>query len=202
MQYRKLGSSDLEVSALAFGCWQLGDPAYWGEDAEADAQATIDVALDAGINLFDTADSYGDGESERALRNRLRDEREAAGEADPADERSVVYTAMERKLVESQPTGDRELRALAKARAAAVKGELVRGNAVGNERGRGPCFRIAGILGNGKGPGWRWLENVLVRKIALPNAGEIGRRFARLRVCRRRKGGESQSIQSIQRAHG
>ena len=67
MQYRKLGNSDLEVSVLAFGSWQLGDPGYWGEDAQADAAATVDVALDAGINLFDTADSYGNGESERVL---------------------------------------------------------------------------------------------------------------------------------------
>ncbi|HOZ45808.1 MAG TPA: aldo/keto reductase [Candidatus Hydrogenedentes bacterium] len=67
MNYRRLGSSDLDVSAMAFGAWQLGDPAYWGPDAEADGQAAIDAALDAGITLFDTAESYGAGESERAL---------------------------------------------------------------------------------------------------------------------------------------
>ena len=67
MLYRKLGNSGAEVSVLAFGAWQLGDPGYWGEDAAADAKAAVDVALDAGVTLFDTAEAYGDGESERLL---------------------------------------------------------------------------------------------------------------------------------------
>ena len=95
MQYRRLGQSEFDVSVLSFGAWQLGDPEYWGgqtegdaecraedaecraedaecraEDAECraeDAAAAVGAALDAGINLFDTAEGYGDGESERAL---------------------------------------------------------------------------------------------------------------------------------------
>lgn len=67
MQYRILGTSNLKVSALAFGAWQIGDPAYWGEGDAHDAQAVVDAALDAGITLFDTAEMYGKGESERAL---------------------------------------------------------------------------------------------------------------------------------------
>ena len=67
MEYRQLGNTDLHVSTLAFGAWQIGDPAYWGPDAEADAQAAVDAAIDAGITLFDTAESYGGGESEKAL---------------------------------------------------------------------------------------------------------------------------------------
>ena len=67
MEYRKLGSSDLDVSVIAFGAWQIGDPHYWGPDAEADGQATVDVAIDAGVNLFDTAESYADGDSEGIL---------------------------------------------------------------------------------------------------------------------------------------
>ncbi len=67
MQYRKLGKTDVEVSHLAFGAWQLGDPAYWGTDTQADAQAAVDAAIDGGINFFDTAEMYGDGESERVL---------------------------------------------------------------------------------------------------------------------------------------
>ena len=45
----------------------MGDPAFWGESAEADGQRAVDEALDAGINLFDTAEMYGQGESERLL---------------------------------------------------------------------------------------------------------------------------------------
>ena len=106
MQYRNLGSSGLEVSALAFGCWQLGDPAYWGEDAEADAQATIDVALDAGINLFDTADSYGDGESERVLGQLLgsrRDEVLIASKILPREDTEIYFN---RSLKEEMSEGE------------------------------------------------------------------------------------------------
>ncbi len=67
MRYRRLGTSDLNVSTLAFGAWQIGDPAYWGEGSETEIQATVDTALDAGINLFDTAEMYAEGASERAL---------------------------------------------------------------------------------------------------------------------------------------
>lgn len=71
MQYRKLGSSDLNVSVASFGAWQIGDSTYWGADDETDAQRVIDVAIDKGINLFDTAEMYGKGESERVLGHAL-----------------------------------------------------------------------------------------------------------------------------------
>lgn len=67
MKYGTLGASQLRVSVMAFGAWQIGDPAYWGANAESDAQAAVDAAIDAGINLFDTAEMYGAGESERVL---------------------------------------------------------------------------------------------------------------------------------------
>jgi len=63
MIYRKLGRTDINVSALSFGLWQLGDSKYWGE--RMTGAAAIRAAVDAGVNLFDTAESYGDGESER-----------------------------------------------------------------------------------------------------------------------------------------
>ncbi len=67
MNYRTLGSSDLEVSVLAFGAWQIGDSTYWGESAETDADAAVAAAVDAGITLFDTAEGYGGGRSEEVL---------------------------------------------------------------------------------------------------------------------------------------
>lgn len=67
MQYRTLGKSDLKVSVYAFGAWQLGDSEYWGEKADADAEAVVQTAIDAGITLFDTAESYGNGNSEKVL---------------------------------------------------------------------------------------------------------------------------------------
>lgn len=67
MQYRRLGNSDLDVSVLSFGAWQIGDPEYWGDDPAHNPEAVVQTALDGGINLFDTAEGYGDGESERIL---------------------------------------------------------------------------------------------------------------------------------------
>ncbi len=67
MNYRILGQTHIKVSVLSFGAWQLGDSKYWGEDCATDADATVHAAIDNGINLFDTAEVYGDGESERVL---------------------------------------------------------------------------------------------------------------------------------------
>ncbi len=67
MRYRELGTSGFSVSVLSLGAWQLGDTAFWGTSADADAGRTVQEALDGGINLFDTAEMYGKGESERLL---------------------------------------------------------------------------------------------------------------------------------------
>ncbi|HTE55965.1 MAG TPA: aldo/keto reductase [Kofleriaceae bacterium] len=69
MEHRRLGSTGIKVSRLALGCGNFGGigsaPAFFGmgED-EAQAVALMDRAVDAGINLFDTADAYGGGRSE------------------------------------------------------------------------------------------------------------------------------------------
>ena len=76
MYYHKLGGSSLNVSVLTFGAWQLGDPAYWGPDAESDGVAAVHAAVDAGINFFDTAPMYGAGESERILGRALAEYRD------------------------------------------------------------------------------------------------------------------------------
>ncbi len=61
---------------IGFGAWAIG--ADWGEVTEAEAMATLHAAVDIGVNLFDTADVYGDGRSEKLLA-RLRRERPDAG---------------------------------------------------------------------------------------------------------------------------
>lgn len=76
MEYRKLGSSELNVSTIAFGAWQIGDAAYWQSDTKSDQERTVFAALDAGINLIDTAEMYGAGESERVLGQTLGARRE------------------------------------------------------------------------------------------------------------------------------
>ncbi|MGH8118641.1 MAG: aldo/keto reductase, partial [Rhodanobacteraceae bacterium] len=71
MRTRALGPSGLQVSELGLGCNNFG-----GRLDEAGTRAVVDAALDAGINFFDTADSYGNkGGSETLLGRILRDRR-------------------------------------------------------------------------------------------------------------------------------
>ena len=72
MQYRELGRTGWKVSSISFGTWAIG--AEWGEVNDRESLAALHRALDNGVNLFDTADVYGDGRSERLLAQ-LRDER-------------------------------------------------------------------------------------------------------------------------------
>jgi aryl-alcohol dehydrogenase-like predicted oxidoreductase len=74
MQYRKLGKTGWDVSAVSMGCWAIGG--QWGAVNEQEATATVHAALDAGVNLFDTADSYGLGQSEIFLGKALRGRRD------------------------------------------------------------------------------------------------------------------------------
>lgn len=74
MKLRKLGTSELEVSEISFGCWTMGGlnwidgrPNGWTPVDEDDATAAIKAALDAGVNHFDNADAYGNGHAERFL---------------------------------------------------------------------------------------------------------------------------------------
>lgn len=65
MKYRQLGNTDLSVSELSFGTWAIGGA--WGKTNDAEALRALDVAMDHGVNFFDTADVYGDGHSEELL---------------------------------------------------------------------------------------------------------------------------------------
>ncbi|MER7013637.1 aldo/keto reductase [Saccharopolyspora sp. NPDC000359] len=64
MQYRTLGRTGVQVSALALGAMNFG---AIGRTSQHEATAIVDVALEAGINLIDTADMYGGGESEEMV---------------------------------------------------------------------------------------------------------------------------------------
>ncbi|WP_419996197.1 aldo/keto reductase [Streptomyces boninensis] len=71
MEYRQLGRSGLKVPALSFGTGTFGGrgPLFgaWGTTDVDEARRMVDVALDAGITMFDTADVYSDGASEEVL---------------------------------------------------------------------------------------------------------------------------------------
>ena len=71
MEYRQLGGSGLNVSALSFGTatFSGGDAkkSAWGNTDVAEASRLVDICLEAGVNLFDTADVYSGGVSEEVL---------------------------------------------------------------------------------------------------------------------------------------
>ncbi|MFH1741766.1 MAG: aldo/keto reductase [bacterium] len=62
----QLGRTSLMVSPVCFGCWQMGQT-FWGRIPEDDLIAAVHKALDLGVNFFDTADAYGNGEAEEIL---------------------------------------------------------------------------------------------------------------------------------------
>lgn len=72
MEYRQLGRTGFNVSAISFGAWAIGSA--WGEVDDRESLAALHRAVDLGVNFFDTADVYGDGRSERLLA-KLRKER-------------------------------------------------------------------------------------------------------------------------------
>ena len=72
---RMLGKSGLEVTEIGIGLWAIGGD-EWGPVQDQNSLDTIEAALDAGINFFDTADVYGTGHSEKLLGQAMEDRRE------------------------------------------------------------------------------------------------------------------------------
>jgi aryl-alcohol dehydrogenase-like predicted oxidoreductase len=71
MEYRQLGRSGLKVPELCFGAGTFGSSneffKAWSETTQEEANRIVDICMDAGMNLFDTADIYSNGDSEVAL---------------------------------------------------------------------------------------------------------------------------------------
>jgi len=80
MEYRQLGRSGLKVPVLSFGTGTFGGGneffKAWGASDVAEATRLVDVCLEAGVNLFDTADVYSDGLSETILGKAIAGRRE------------------------------------------------------------------------------------------------------------------------------
>ena len=75
MNYRILGKTGFKVSEISLGTCQLGSK--WGEPFDADkAWKTLEAACEQGINLFDTADIYQDGNSEKTIGEFLKNKKE------------------------------------------------------------------------------------------------------------------------------
>jgi aryl-alcohol dehydrogenase-like predicted oxidoreductase len=78
MKYRKLGKTGFEVSEISLGCWTLGGKSWsegksngWDDVNEAEAIEAVNYGIDKGVNHFDNADVYGNGNAERLLAKAL-----------------------------------------------------------------------------------------------------------------------------------
>ena len=114
MEYRWLGASGFKVPALGFGAGTFGGkgPLFsaWGNADAIDARRLLDICMEAGVNLFDTADVYSDGASESILGEALKGRRDQAiistkltlragsGPNDVGASRQHLITGVERAL--------------------------------------------------------------------------------------------------------
>src|ERR1700754_4924530 len=79
MEYRRLGMSGLTVPALSLGTGTFGGVgklAAWGSTDATEARRLVDICLDAGVSMFDSADVYSLGESERVLGQAIKGRRD------------------------------------------------------------------------------------------------------------------------------
>lgn len=87
MKSRQFSRTPWSVSEIGFGAWAIGGS--WGDVAESDAKTALNAALDAGMTFIDTADVYGDGRSEKIIRDVLKER---------GGERPMVATKAGRRL--------------------------------------------------------------------------------------------------------
>ncbi len=91
MQYRELGRTGWKVSAISFGAWAIGGS--WGPVDDKNSLAALHRAAELGVNLFDTADVYGDGRSERLMAQLKRERKEEIHIVTKAGRRLDPHTA-------------------------------------------------------------------------------------------------------------
>jgi len=113
MEYTTLGSTGMEVSRICLGCMSFGSSDWleWVLDDE-ESKAIIDRAIDLGINFFDTANMYSNGESERILGDALEGYREESVVATKGyfqmREDDPNSGGLSRKAIEQELTASRE----------------------------------------------------------------------------------------------
>jgi aryl-alcohol dehydrogenase-like predicted oxidoreductase len=93
MRYRPLGRTGWKVSEVSFGAWAIGGE--WGRVSDEDARASLDKAVECGVNFIDTADVYGDGRSEQLIGEFKRRRKEEV----------IVATKAGRRLAEQTVEG-------------------------------------------------------------------------------------------------
>src|SRR5919202_2316058 len=112
MEYRRLGTSGLKVPALSFGAGTFGGKGElfgnWGTVGVEEARRLVDICLDAGVTMFDTADVYSNGASEEVLGAALKGRRDQA----------LISTKTTLPLGDGDPGGSSRSRLLAACEAA------------------------------------------------------------------------------------
>ena len=114
IRYTKLGNTGLDVSAVTLGCMSWGDPAVAvirGSSTRTPAAALIREALEAGINVFDTANVYSGGSSEEITGRALRDFAAARGRRarDQGARPDAAGAERRRPVPQGDPARDRRL---------------------------------------------------------------------------------------------
>ena len=92
MNYRRLGRTGLEISEISLGTWQVGG-GWGGSFDQKIADEIIQTALDHGVNFLDTADVYDDQQSERAVADFVRKDRDKVYIATKIGRRLNPHTA-------------------------------------------------------------------------------------------------------------
>jgi aryl-alcohol dehydrogenase-like predicted oxidoreductase len=98
VNYRILGKTGLKVSEIGLGCQSIGGGLYHKDDTEA--TRTVERAFDAGINFFDTADHYSQGQSERLLGRAFKGQRDRVIIATKA---GMVYSPVGKLALRMRP---------------------------------------------------------------------------------------------------
>jgi len=108
LEYRKLGTTGIEVSVIGFGAWQIGGYPFWESKGDAASIDAVTAALDKGINLFDTAPVYGFGRSETLIGRALKSARDKVviatkcGLLWTGEEESAIYRSLKPESVRKE----------------------------------------------------------------------------------------------------
>ncbi len=96
MQYKKLGTSEIKVSELGYGCWPIGG--HWGDANDARDIRSLQDAFERGVTFFDTAMAYGAGHSEEVIgqafaknRDKVKIASKIGPKCDPASPAEEAY---------------------------------------------------------------------------------------------------------------
>ena len=111
MEYRPLGRTGWQVSAIGFGAWAIGGDA-WGHTDDRESLRALHRAIDLGINFIDTADVYGDGHSERLVAQLRRERTEEIIVATKAGRRLPAQVARDYNRANLRAFVERSLRNL------------------------------------------------------------------------------------------